>query len=266
MARSSETTPHTTLEELESYADRIAHWIATNPIAVVAIIAAILLAAAGYGGWTAYTAHREDAGSAALAKVEREFLDAMGASAGSTEVVEPANPETAKAVRREYAEKLLAVANEHAGSAAAAVARITAGDLLEKAGEPGQATEAWQAGMAGLGSRDPLRGIALQRIAAAREAEGKWADAGAAYLEAAELPGFPLQQWALADAARCYAEAGELDRATGIANRLAADADSRELPPHLAQQMAELRARAGTGAASGPMVSGSPEPPAAAQP
>ena len=245
LARSSETTPHTTLEELESYADRIAHWIGTNPIAVVAFIALILIAAAGYGGVKAYTGHREDAGSAALAKVERAFLDAMDASAGSIEIVEPANPETAKTVRRDYAQKLLAVADEHSGSAAAAVARITAGDLLAKAGDPGPATEAWRAGMAGLGARDPLRGIALQRIAAARKAEGQWAEAGAAYLEAAELPGFPLRRWALADAARAYAEAGDLDRATGIAVRVAADGDAKELPPHLEQQMAELRARAG---------------------
>jgi predicted negative regulator of RcsB-dependent stress response len=261
LARSPETIPHTTLEELESYADRIAHWIGTNPIAVVAMIAAILIAAAGYGGFTAYTGHHEDAGSAALSKVEREFLDAMGASAGSTEIVEPANPETAKAVRREYAQKLLAVADEHSGTAAAAVARITAGDLLAKAGDRAPATEAWRAGMAGLGSGDPLRGIALQRIAAAHEAEGQWAEAGAAYLEAAELPGFPLQRWALADAARSYAEAGELDRATGIAMRLAAGGAGKDLPPHLEQQMAELRARTGGGAAPA-----ATEAPAAATP
>ncbi|HBZ71490.1 MAG TPA: hypothetical protein DEP35_17895 [Deltaproteobacteria bacterium] len=248
MARGTQSTPHTTLEEIESIADRIAGWVGANPVAVIALAGSILLVAAGYGGWVTWQSSREDRASFALASLERDYLKAMGAPAGATEITaEPANPETAKAIRQEFAQKFLAMADENPHTAAATVARLTGGDLLAAAGDPAKAFDAWQAALGGVGRNSALRGVVLRRVATAFEAQGKWTEAAAANLEAGELPGFPLRRWALADAARCYAEAGDLDRASSIASRVEAEEGSlEELPPHLASKLAELRARGAT--------------------
>lgn len=248
LARGTQPTAHTTLEEIESIADRIASWIAANPIFVIVLAGSILIAAAGYGGWVAWQSGREDRASFALAGIEREYLKAMGAPPGSTEITEPANPETGKALRQEFAQKLLAMADANPRTSAATVARLTAGDLLAAAGSPEKAFEAWKAALGGLGRNPALRGVALRRVATALEAQGKWSEAGAANLEAGELAGFPLRRWALADAARCYAQAGDTVRATSIAARAEAEGGSEDLPPHLAAQLAELRARGATSA------------------
>jgi tetratricopeptide (TPR) repeat protein len=252
LARGTQTTAHTTLEEIESIADRIASWIGANPVAVIALAGSILLAAGSYGGWVAWHSSREDSASFALASVERDYLKAMGAAPGATEITEPANPETGKALRREFAEKLLAMADEHPHTSASTVARLTAGDLLAAAGEPEKALDAWRAALSGIGRNPALRGVALRRVATALEAKSNWSEAAAANFEAGELAGFPLRQWALADAARCYAEAGDMDRAVSIANRVESEGSLEELPPSLVAKLAELRARGAAGTAGGP--------------
>jgi hypothetical protein len=52
---------------------------------------------------------------------------------------------------------------------------------------------------------------------------------------------YPLRHWALAQAARCFQQAGELARARELA--LLVDTDSPELmlPQHLTSMLAELR-------------------------
>jgi tetratricopeptide (TPR) repeat protein len=231
------------LEEIEGIADQIASWIGANPVVVLTVGIAILIAAAGYGGWVAWKSGHEDRASFALASLERDYLKAMGAPPGTTEITEPANPETAKSVRREFAQKLLAMADGNPHTAAATVARLTAGDLLAAAGEPDKGLEAWQAALAGVGGNQALRGIALRRVATALEAQAKWSEAAATYQQAGELPGFPLRRWALADAARCYAEAGNFDQAMSLANQLEREGPSNDLPADLVSKLAELRAR-----------------------
>jgi predicted negative regulator of RcsB-dependent stress response len=251
LARGRETTTHGTLEEIESIADQIASWIATNPVAVIALALSILIAAGGYGGWIAWQSGREDRASFALASLEREYLKAMGAPPGSTEISELANPETGRALRKEFGQKLLTMATENPHTAAATVARLTAGDLLAAAGEPDKAFESWQSALEGVGRNPALRGIVLRRVATALEAQSKWSEAGAANLEAGELVGFPLRRFALADAARCYAEAGDTDRAARIAARVGSEESSEELPQNLTAQLAELRARGASNSTGG---------------
>jgi hypothetical protein len=104
--------------------------------------------------------------------------------------------------------------------------------------------------LAGAGGNQALRGVALRRIATALEAQSKWKEAGAANLQAGELPGFPLRRWALADAARCYAEAGDMSQAISIAERVESEGSSDVLPAHLAAKLSELRARGAAGPTS----------------
>jgi predicted negative regulator of RcsB-dependent stress response len=247
LARGTQTTAHSTLEEIESIADHIAAWIGANPAVVIAVGLSILLAAAGYGGWVAWRSNREDTASFALASLERDYLKAMGGQPGATEITEPANPETGKAVRREFSQKFLGMADEHPHTAATTVARLTAGDLLAAAGEPDKALDAWHAALAGVGGNQALRGVALRRVATALEAQSEWKQAAEANLEAGGLAGYPLRRFALADAARCFAEAGDTSQAIGIAERLEGEGPSNDLPPHLVAKLAELRARGAAG-------------------
>jgi hypothetical protein len=55
------------------------------------------------------------------------------------------------------------------------------------------------------------------------------------------VEGYPLRHWALAEAARCLQQAGEIERARELALKLATDAPDLMLPQHLSALLAELR-------------------------
>ena len=233
-----------TLIEIQSFADHLAEWLLANWIYAASVLGALLAVTAFAAGIHAWRDHRELAASNALATVEREFLASMGAQPGSSSFEEPANPETGRKARREGADRLLAVAKDHAGSGAAMHARIEAGALLARAGGEDRALELWRS-VLGSGEAGPeLAALVQVRIAQTEEAAGRWTEAAKAYLEAGEQRVYPLWSWALADAARCLLEAGDRDQAARIAERLRTDAPDAELPPHLDAMLQELRASA----------------------
>ena len=80
------------------------------------------------------------------------------------------------------------------------------------------------------------------RIAAAYEAEGRWLEAGEAFERAANVESFPMRHTARAEAARCYAEAGDVERALSTFERLQANAPDAFLPEHLNARLRELQA------------------------
>lgn len=245
---------HDVLADLNSYADHLRDWIAAHPKPVIAA-GLVILGIAGLASATHWwVGNREERASAAIASVQRDYRAAMGAPSGGGDVPEPANPETARNARMEYGTRLLDAAREHEGSAAAELARLNAADLFEHAGASDRAQEAIDAALQGLGADSPIRGLALRRRAALLEAGGRHADAAAAYLEASEIPDFPLRTWSRADAARCFAEVGESERAAEIARALESESDTENLPPHLSQRLASLRA----GAAAAPPAAPTP--------
>jgi hypothetical protein len=68
------------------------------------------------------------------------------------------------------------------------------------------------------------------------------AEAAAEHEKAGELPGFPLRYFALSDAARCYAQAGQRDRARELLERIETEAkDVYQLPPEQRALLRELR-------------------------
>jgi hypothetical protein len=52
---------------------------------------------------------------------------------------------------------------------------------------------------------------------------------------------YPLRHWALAQAARCFQQAGEIARAREFALRVDTDSPDLMLPQHLSTMLAELR-------------------------
>lgn len=146
MARSKPDTRQATetLQEIEGAFDRLAHWVQTHPAHVLAVLGAVLVVAAalGFADWSRNRSL--DRAAAEVAEVQSEYLRAMGAGAGSYEIVEPANPETGRRVRREYVDRFLAAADAHEGTAAAVSALLEAGTLQAEMGDLDAAVSTWE--------------------------------------------------------------------------------------------------------------------------
>lgn len=232
------------LEEIQSAADQLAEWIRTHLWVVVGSVAAILVVAAGIQFATTQSARREEAASAALARARADYLAAMGAPMGALEVPELANPQAAARIRSEYVERYGALAAAHRGTVSGALALLAAGDLLRESGDDAGAIAMWEELLRESGASDGVRGLALQRVAAAHEDAERWLEAGQRHEQAAALPGYPLRYWALADAARCFVAAEENAHALTLYDRLEAEAPELRLPDHQQQQRRALQAEA----------------------
>jgi tetratricopeptide (TPR) repeat protein len=174
--------------------------------------------------------------------VREGFLRAMGAPPGASDFAEPANPETARKAREDYAARFAEVAEAHPGRAAAVEAWIEAGNLREQLGQGDAALDAWKRAVEQAPKGSSLRALALERLASGYEARSAWADAGAAHEEAAGSTAYPLRFVAMAAAARSFAAAGEHERAEALADRVASEAPEARLPDDLQARLEELRA------------------------
>ena len=172
-----------------------------------------------------------------------DFVTAMGGKATDVEVPEPANPETARAVRTEYADKYLAVANEWGGSATGALALVEAGQIFAKLGDTDRALETFQRAAVEAPAGSPIRGVVESRLGHLLEGKGDFEAAAKAHEAAAAIPDFPLRDDALADAARCWAEAGKPEQAMAIYQRLKSESPDLQLAPHVEARLEELEAR-----------------------
>lgn len=231
-----------TLDELLTLGDRIAHWVQEHATLTIVVVVSVLVGAAATGGYISYSQHREEEASAAVSAVRSEFVQAMGGSPGAAEIPEPANPETARSVRLEFAERFLEVAREHGGTTAAALAALEAGDLLIEAGETERALEVWQEAAPGPGEAE-VRGALLGRIAAAHEAAGRFAEAAQAHAKAGALRDYPLRDLEQARAAWAWLQAGETEEALATYRALRDRAPDFEIPEHLAAPLRELDLR-----------------------
>lgn len=232
-----------TLKEIEGVLDRAAGWVAANPKPVLIVLGIVVGGAALVGGTQWWVKREKLAASGAVAQVTHDYFEAMGASPGAVTVPEPANPETARAAREEYAAKFAEAAEAHAGSAAATDAWIEAGNLREQLDDADGALAAWETAASSAAAGSPVRGLALARLAAGYEGAARWSDAAEAWEQAGGIATYPLRHEALAFAARANVEAGEPERAMALYDRIETAAPDFDLPPHLVAQRDELRAR-----------------------
>ncbi len=241
MAHKPEHDPSHVIEEIEDLAERGAQWIRDHLALTITLLVVVLGTAAGYGGFAAHSTRKAESASNAVDQVETEYRQAMGADPDALEVPELANPAAAAAIRSEFAEKFAAVAEEHSGTVAAALARLDQGNLTAAAGDTDAAIAIWQGALADLSGNPNLKAIFEQRIAQAYDDDARWLEAAEAYARAGAIEGYPLRYWALAEAARCFEQAGELARARELALRVSTEAPDLMLPQHLATMLAELR-------------------------
>jgi tetratricopeptide (TPR) repeat protein len=239
--RESESIAHT-LDELESRGDRLTSWILENPRIVLGTGLVILVAGGAFGILRSQQEGSLEAATAALGAAQLEYRKAMGAPTDGVDVPEPANPETAKRVREEYAARFGEIAREHPGTAGGALAAMEAGTLLEQLGSVEDALATWSESVASLASDQTIRALIELRIAGAYEAQARWIEAGEAFERAADVTGYPLRQSARADAARCYAEGGEVERALAAFARVKSEDPDVFIPEHLNARLLELAA------------------------
>ncbi len=230
-----------TLSEIETRGDRLAEWISDNPVLILgtALGLLVLVGAISLVNESRESTH-EDA-AADLATVQADFRQAMGAPAGAVDVPEPANPETARSVRDEYIEKYIKVAATHRGTSSATLALLEAGTLQQQRGLGDAAVGTLEDALAQADPADPLRPFVQRRLASVHESEGRYEAAAEAFLASGNTPGFALRNDSLADAARCFAEAGRSDRALAVYSELQDAAADYQLPPYLVAKLEELK-------------------------
>ena len=232
-------------DEIESSADRLGDWVRSHAAWLGLGVLVAIGGSWAVQAWVQHSDTREEEASAALAAARNRFLQAMGAAPGASEVPELANPAAAGRIREEYRAALGQVAEAHAGTVGGALARLEAVELSEEDRGPEATLAELQGLLAELPVGASLRPIALQRIAQTQEALGRFADAAASYEAAADVRSYPLRHLARAEAARCYAEAGERARALALYDQLAVEAPDLQLPEHHRVLGRELRATAG---------------------
>jgi len=243
VARRSHNPAAETLEEIEGFGDRMVEWVRGHPAVVLGSLLGLLVAAAAVAVGMEWRERSREQAAAALARVEAEYAEAMGAEPGAVEIPEPANPETARQVRERFVGRYAGLAEEYAGRPVGALAALHAGRLQTELGRPEEALEAWRGAVAAFGGDEPVTALLWGRIASLHESQGRWAEAAEAYARAAEVESYPLRHRALGDAARAWAEAGEAERALAAFERLEEQAGAASLPDHVRIRLLELRAR-----------------------
>jgi len=242
VARKSKSQQPHVIEDIEGIAERAAEWIREHLLLTLGMIIAVLATAASLSALGAYRTREAETASDALDRVTHDYLQAMGAGVGALGVPELANPDAAEAIRSEFVAQFGAIAAEHAGTVAGALARLEEGNLSESGGDLDGSIEIWRDALQGLDPDSNLQAIFQLRMGQAYEEAERWVEAGESYEAAGEFDRFPLRYWAMADAARCYSEAGELGRARELALRLHSEAPGElRLPEYQLAMLRELR-------------------------
>ena len=237
------------LEELNTRVDQLAHWVVENRVVFLATLAGILIAAGGYGIYETVSSRQELAAAMALARLDADYRRAMGSEPDAAIVTEPASAELAERTRREYEARFRALAEEHAGTAAAVMARLEAGNRSAELGDVEAALESFRAASEDAPRGSALQGLVLVRLGGALEQEGRFGEAAEAFESAGAIEAFPLRYHALADAARNHANAENEGRAVALYRRIELEAPDVVLPEHVRSRLRELQARVSAPAA-----------------
>lgn len=239
----AESSAARTLDEIERESDRLAEWIDANQMLLLGIAGGVLALAAVVGFSLSGREAAREAAAAELTRLQSDYRVAMGASPLAFEIAEPANPETAVAVRTEYLARFAELADENRGTTVGALAALDQSRIQEALGDAAGALATIDAAIAETGRGENAMTLLETRRAALLEIAGQWPAAADAWEAAAARSGPLAVQW-LANAARCWAEAGERDKALAAWARLEALDASMQVPPYVRARLEELEAGA----------------------
>lgn len=232
-----------TLDELERESDRIAEWINQNQMLLLGIAGGVLALAAIVGFSLSGREAAREAAALELAQLQSQYRVAMGASPAAFEIAEPANPETAIAVRTEYVTRFGTLAEENRGTTVGALAALDQSRIQEALGDTAGALSSVDAAIAETGQGESAMKLLEIRRAALLEVEKRWVEAAGTWESAATRSGPLAAEW-LANAARCWAEAGEREKALATWAKLEALDASVRVPPYVRARLEELEAGA----------------------
>jgi tetratricopeptide (TPR) repeat protein len=230
------------LDEIESWGEQAAEWISDHAAMVLGTVALVLVVAAGYGISSNIRADAEMDAADALAETRASYLRAMGAAPGDIVAPELANPTAGAEIRSDYVPRFREVALDHPGTVGGALAQLEEGNLVSEGGDDDGALAIWRGALEALSGEPPIAGLLHQRIAQTLEADGDWLGAAEAYEAAAGIDNFTFATIAAADAARCYLEADQTDKALSLFAQVEAAAPDLPLPDYLRIRFRELEA------------------------
>ena len=231
------------LQEIEREGDRLADWLTENQMLVFAVAGGVLALAAIVGFTIQGQQSARIEAAANFAKLQTDYRVAMGASPSAFEIAEPANPETAREVRTDFVARFAELATEHRGDTIGALASLEKASIEEALGDTEAALATIDASLdaqpGGAATRDYLE----SRRAALLEAAGRFGEAAGAWTAAAS-EGNPIRAELLGHAARCWAEAGETEKALAVWSEIETLDGATRIPPYVRARMEELAAGA----------------------
>ncbi len=231
------------LEEIEREGDKLVDWLTDHQTVIFAVAGGVLALAAIVGFATTNRETSRVEAAADLAALQSQYKVAMGASPNGFEIAEPANPETAREVRTEYAARFGELAESHRGDVVGALAALEKSAIEEALEDTDAALATLEASLAAQPGGAETRDYLESRRAGLLERAGRWDEAAAAWASAASA-GNPRRAELLANAARCWAEAGSTDKALSVWSEVETLDGASRVPPYVRARMEELAAEA----------------------
>ncbi len=191
------------------------NWVAEHARSLLTIVGLAVLVGAGIAVSYEVRNRGENEAQLELAQVETGFARAMGGSPdGALALVsEPANQEQARRGREEALARFEAVALDHRGTRAAPLASLRAAEMEVDLERWPDAERRLAELVAELGAEDMLRAVALRLMGFAQEQQGRFAEAGESYEQAAQVEAYPALGALWVAAGASLARAGATERA-----------------------------------------------------
>lgn len=232
------------LDEIESRGDALSEWISENPVPIMGTVGAILLGAAVFGFATSGINNSTLVASSDIASAKNEFRQAMGgAYSGTLDIPELANADAARSTREEYLARFEQVATEHAGSDLGGYALMQVASLQADLENYDAAIAGFEQAAATYDADAPMLGIVYERIALLQEQTGDLDAAAASHMKASDITAYPLRYFALLNAARVQAEAGNTNEAIAHFDRITTESPDLLIPEHTQSLLLELKAQ-----------------------
>jgi tetratricopeptide (TPR) repeat protein len=253
-------------------ATRAGEWTAQNRQMAMGAAAVAAIALVGWLGWSMWTAREAAAAGGLLAEALRissaQIVAADAAPATHDDHDEDAAPtfETIAARNEAALAAYRRVVSEHAGSRAAAWARLGEGRTLFAQGDNAGARTAYQAAFDTSGDESVVAWQALEGVGATYEAESDWAHATSTYERLSSLADHAYQSVASYHLARMHAASGDeaaaLTAFRELVDTLREEGEEGEPPfPYvLAQADQRLRELDPSAAGAGPHLGGGGAP------
>ncbi len=191
------------------------NWVVERLRWVLTLLGVVLVVGVGVAISHDRRTQGENDAQRALNKVETGFSVAMGSPADEIWVAEPANPEQAQRGREEALARFEAVSLEHPGTRAARLADLRAAEMEVELERWPDAESRLTELVGELAEYDLLRAVVLRLLGYSQEQQGRFAEAGESYEQAA-LPGrYPAAGSVWLQAGASFARAGAMERAVG---------------------------------------------------